>query len=64
FEKGIRSNWIQILMYPLWRFIRTYFFQAGFLDGYVGYVVCKSSAHEVFLKYIKLYKLNMDAKQE
>ena len=64
FEKGKHANWLNILLYPTWRFVRTYFLQGGFLDGHTGFIICKNSAHAVFLKYIKLYKLHMNAQQK
>lgn len=58
FNKGKKSSIIAILFQPLWRFIRMYFFQLGFLDGLTGLIVCVDSAYAVFLKYSKLYLLN------
>lgn len=57
FEKGKRATLLDIYVRPLWKFIRDYFINLGFLDGYFGFVVCKISAHSVFLKYIKLKQL-------
>jgi glycosyltransferase involved in cell wall biosynthesis len=36
---------------PLIRFLRTYFFQLGFLDGYFGLRICLIASGEVFRKY-------------
>ena len=57
FEKGQRSNWIKILVNPFWTFLNGYFIRGGFLDGYYGFVIAINSAHQTFLKYIKLYRL-------
>ena len=56
-ESGVRSSLLKIIMKPLARFIRDYFFHLGFLDGYYGFVICKISAHASFIKYVKLYEL-------
>ncbi len=54
FEKGKKTSIIQILLKPFWKFLRNYFFKAGLLDGYYGFVISIISAHETFLKYTKL----------
>ncbi|MBK8806422.1 MAG: glycosyltransferase family 2 protein [Bacteroidales bacterium] len=57
FKKGKKSSLFKVLVYPRWRFFRDYFIKLGILDGWYGYVVCKSCAYEVFLKYQKLMML-------
>lgn len=57
FLKGKRSNVFKITIYPLWKFIKDYFFNKGFLDGYTGFVICIISAHATFVKYIKIKEL-------
>lgn len=54
FEKGKRANWFSIYINPIVKFINTYFFRLGFLDGYYGFVVCKITAYSTYLKYSKL----------
>ena len=56
-SKGVRSNWLKILINPLWRFIYGYFIRLGFLDGFYGFVIAINCSHETFQKYIKLYQL-------
>ncbi|MFW5872932.1 MAG: glycosyltransferase, partial [bacterium] len=64
FEKGIRPGYFKILFNPLWRFIRDFFFRAGVLDGFYGMVICVNSAHETFLKYVKLRQLVKNEKKK
>ncbi len=63
FKNGIRSRWHKILLNPLWRFIKDYLVKRGFMDGYYGFVISVNSAHEVFLKYVKLRDLYRDQKR-
>ncbi len=63
FENGNRSNLFKIFFSPLFKFIRNYFFQFGFLDGYSGYIICRISAHATFLKYVKLKQLYQKTNQ-
>ncbi|MEO8151300.1 MAG: glycosyltransferase family 2 protein [Bacteroidia bacterium] len=54
FDRGEKSNTGYVLLAPFIKFIKSYFIQLGFLDGYYGFVVCGISAHATFYKYVKL----------
>ncbi len=57
FKKGVRPNFIiNVIFSPLFRFVKSYFFQLGFLDGYHGFVFCSTSASLTFFKYLRLYE--------
>ena len=59
-EQGRRAYLFAIVFSPQWRFFRDYVWKLGFLDGFYGLVISVNSAHEVFMKYVKLrniYKL-------
>ena len=56
-EKGRRAGFTHLTLIPLWRFIRQYFIQRGFLDGIPGLLVCLTSMYYVFLKYAKLWAM-------
>jgi len=62
FRKGTGFLWFRMLLHPPFRFVRDYFFKAGFLDGFYGLVICSLNAHSVFLKYAKLKQLRMQAR--
>ena len=61
YEKSKRCNWFLILFAPWFKFVKGYFFKMGFLDGYVGYIISRISAHATFLKYIKLRELTKNS---
>ncbi len=61
FEVGMQASYFNIVFHPLWRLFRDYVIKFGFLDGFFGLVISFNSAHETFLKYSKLRKLNRDA---
>lgn len=46
-----------LLMKPVWKFIRDYFFRLGILDGYYGFIICKLSAFATFTKCLKMIEL-------
>lgn len=56
YRKGKRPSAVQLLLRPIWRFVRMYFLQAGFLDGLHGLVLCMLQAYGVFLKWAKLWE--------
>jgi glycosyltransferase involved in cell wall biosynthesis len=43
----------RMIFAPGWTFIRTYFFQRGFLDGLEGLIIAHMAAFYTFLKYAK-----------
>ncbi|HQV00952.1 MAG: glycosyltransferase family 2 protein [Bacteroidia bacterium] len=57
YDRGDKSNMIYVVFAPLLKFIKSYFLQLGFLDGYYGFLVCIISAHATFYKYVKLHLL-------
>src|SRR5262245_12412371 len=56
FRDGRHAGVVEIALRPLWRFVRTYLLQAGFLDGRHGLVVCGLQAWSVFLKWSKVWE--------
>ncbi|MCD4695312.1 MAG: glycosyltransferase family 2 protein [Bacteroidales bacterium] len=57
FESGKKSNLMKIICNPIFKFVRNYIFNFGFLDGYYGFIICQISANATFLKYVKLRQL-------
>ncbi len=55
FETGKRSSIFKIIISPWARFLKMYLFNIGFLDGYYGYVIARTTAYATKLKYIYLY---------
>lgn len=57
YKKGEKVNFvINIIFSPLFRFVKSYFFQLGILDGYYGFIFCTASASMTFFKYVRLYE--------
>ncbi|MCD4709895.1 MAG: glycosyltransferase [Bacteroidales bacterium] len=63
YERGRRSNFFSITFRPFWRFLKDFIILRGFTDGYYGFIVSVNSAHEVFLKYVKLRNICEDEKR-
>lgn len=56
--KGRKISLPMIYFRAGFKFARNYFLKLGFLDGRHGFIVCRITAWETFLKYSKLQKLN------
>lgn len=57
-EKRIPFRVGQIVIRPVWVFIRMYVLKLGFLDGVHGFILCILSSCYVFTKYAKLWELS------
>lgn len=57
YRKGENVNFVvNVIFSPLFRFIKSYILQLGFLDGYYGFIFCTASASMTFFKYVRLYE--------
>lgn len=55
--KGKKGTLGQVIFSPAFKFLRNYILKAGFLDGRMGWVICKITAWETYLKYRTLRAL-------
>lgn len=55
--RGKRGALLGMLVLPPWKFVETYLFRAGFLDGAAGLTIARMAAYYVYLKYAKLRQL-------
>lgn len=62
FENGRKVGVFKLLFGPLVEFIKKFFFQKGFMDGYYGFVISVMSAYYNFFKYAKLKNLWLNKK--
>jgi len=62
FNKGRKPTFLKICISPFVKFLKSYFLQAGFLDGYYGFIICILSSCATFLKYVKTKELFINAK--
>lgn len=58
---GRRAGAWEVMIRPLWRFIRTYIVQLGALEGVRGFVMCALQAYGAFGKYSLLWSWQRDA---
>ncbi|MDH5656701.1 MAG: glycosyltransferase family 2 protein [Spirochaetia bacterium] len=58
FEQKSYSSVLWAILKSISKFILTYFWRLGFLDGRVGLIIAVLAAYYNFQKYIKLWELN------
>lgn len=57
-KEGKRCNFfLDIVLRPLWAFIKVYIIERGFLDGKIGWVLSVNHYFYTLNKYVKLYYL-------
>lgn len=57
YKEGKKAPLIILIMSPVVKFLRDYFFKLGILDGVTGFTICRISAYATYLKYKKLRAL-------
>lgn len=62
-SRGEKAFLVKMMFSPMLGFLSGYFFRLGFLDGFKGWVVAKTSAYYRFIKYARLYELNSKKKK-
>jgi len=56
--RGISSNYLTAILHATFTFIKMYVLSLGFLDGWRGFTLCKTTAWGTWYKYYALCKLN------
>jgi len=59
-----KVEWYHLTLRPLFRFIKQYILKRGFLDGKHGLIICILASFSVFLKYAKLWEIQLERKEE
>ena len=55
---GKKAGFIKLYLAPAFNFLQHYIFRLGFLDGWEGYLICKTNAWYTFMKYVFLRELS------
>jgi glycosyltransferase involved in cell wall biosynthesis len=53
-KNKLRVTSLDLLLRPIWRFLRAYFFRLGFLDGWQGFTIAWLTAFYTFLRYVRV----------
>lgn len=57
YKKNKKTSLFQIVLNPLYKFIRMYFLRLGFLDGIEGFLIAVVSSLYTMVKYFKLREI-------
>ncbi len=57
YKNGKHASFIKLYVAPLFTFLKLYIFRLGFLDGWEGFLIAKTTAWYTFLKYSFLKEL-------
>lgn len=57
YKKGKKASVFDIVINPLYKFLRMYIFRLGFLDGVEGFVIASTSSLYSMVKYFKLREM-------
>ena len=52
--RGERGTLLRIFLKPIGKFLETYLWKRGFLDGLPGLVISINASHSLFMKYVEL----------
>lgn len=56
-ERKKKIKLVHLLWRPTYRFIRDYIIRGGFLDGIAGYIMAKRTCLEIYLRYVKAWRI-------
>jgi glycosyltransferase involved in cell wall biosynthesis len=62
--QGKQASFFKLRMAPGFTFFQHYILRLGFLDGWEGYLIAKTTAWYTFLKYSFLKEMNKNAKEK
>lgn len=57
FDKGKKFSYLKLIFKPWSKFVETYFWKRGFMDGLPGFIISVGAAYSVFLKFAKLWEM-------
>jgi glycosyltransferase involved in cell wall biosynthesis len=58
-SKNIRPSYLKLYLLPIVKFFIMFVLKRGFLDGKMGFYVCKLSAQAVYLKHLQLREISI-----
>lgn len=63
FERGKKFSLVKLFLKPVSKFLETYVWKLGFLDGLPGFIISVGAAYSVFLKFAKLRELKIQSEK-
>ena len=63
YQRGKTTNMLVMHLHAIFAFIQMYILKLGFLDGMLGFILCQYHYFYTLTKYIKLQKINDEARK-
>lgn len=57
FKEEKSFSYIKLFLKPIGKFLETYIYKRGFLDGLPGFIIAVGASYSMFLKFAKLWEL-------
>lgn len=57
YAKQKKARWYHLLVLPFFKFVKSYVWKAGFLDGFPGFVISVLNGYAIFTRYAKLKEI-------
>jgi len=64
YKEGKRFKWVDFVFRPPFRFFKAFFMKRGFMDGTRGFLIALLSTVGVYIKYAKLWELELVEKHK
>lgn len=55
-QQRSQPAWFKLILKPIGKFLETYVWKKGYLDGMAGFIISVNAAHSSFLKYAYLFE--------
>ena len=52
-----KCRWYHLLFFPFFRFVKSYVWKGGFMDGFPGLVISALNGYAIFIRYAKLKEI-------
>lgn len=63
-ERNKQFSVFMLVLKPVSKFVETFLWKRGFLDGLAGFIISVGAAYSMFLKWAKLYEMDQIEKSE
>ena len=63
-KDGKRFSYLKLFLKPVGKFLETYIYKRGFLDGMPGFIIAVGAAYSMFLKFAKHWEIEKVQKKK
>ena len=57
YAKKKKCRWHHLIFLPFFRFMKSFFWKGGFLDGFPGFIIAVLNGYSIFIRYAKLKEI-------